>query len=301
MRALQKVVRCDVGSWKRHVRIALLAMTAALAAAFGSWFLATGEQRNPPAAPPLTPKTVATTPIAPEPAEDAAKAPAEAPVDPQKLAELQDKLRQAPEYAAFFTQLQNLYPADYDAAARRGLAQGIETHDNAADLFLTQAVQALRQNRGLMGARAGAEALDKLFDAHRQVLAQLAETDPALCVDFLNGAPAERFVAFAGAHRALMAAEAQAGLDAIDDGARKKIDREAPTSEDFTELEKNLLAKGMDRAGVAQLLDGTTPNPPLTDAQQCHNGLIYLDSIKALPDLQRLRLYALALEVMAHE
>jgi hypothetical protein len=298
---------CEVGNWKKQVRIALLAMTAALAAAFGSWFLATGGQTNPPAAPaapvapPLESKPVATTPVAPPPVEEAPKAQADAPTDPQKLAALQDALRQAPEYDAFFTRLRSLYPADYDSAAKQALAQPIETHDNSADLFLTQAVQVLRQNRGLMGARAGAEALDRLFDQHRAVLQQLAATDPALCVDFLNGAPAERFVAFAGAHRALMGAEALAGLDAIDDGTHKKIDREAPTTQDFDDLEKALLAKGMDRAAVAQLLDGKTPEPPLSDAQQCQNGLTYLDSMKALPDLQRLRLYALALEVMAHE
>jgi hypothetical protein len=296
-----------VGNWKKQVRIALLAMTAALAAAFGSWFLATGEQRNPPAAPPapvappLESKPVTTTPVAPEPVEEAPKAAADAPADPQRLAALQDKLKQAPEYAEFFTRLRALYPADYDAAARQAVALGIETRDNTADAFLAQAVQILRQNRGLMGARAGADALDRLFDQHRKVLQQLAAVDPALCVDFLNGAPAERFVAFAGAHRALMGDEAQVGLDAIDDGAHKKIDREAPTTEDFDELEKALLAKGMDKAAVAQLLDGKTPDPPLSDAQQCQNGLTYLDSMKALPDLQRLRLYALALEVMAHE
>lgn len=276
-------------------------MTAALAAAFGSWFLATGQQKTVPAVPPLAAKPVTTTAVAPEEPEAAPKAQAEAPVDEQKLAALQEKLQQAPEYAAFFTELRSLYPSDYDAAVSRALGQQIETHDNAADLFLTQAVQTLRQTRGLMGARAGAEALDNLFAQHQKVLKQLAATDPALCVDFLNGAPADRFVAFAAANRALMADEAEAGLAAIDDGAHKKIEREAPTPEDFDELEKNLLAKGMDKAAVALLLDGKTPDPPLTDAQQCHNGLIYLDSMKTLPDLQRLRLYALALEVMAHE
>jgi hypothetical protein len=295
-----------VGNWNNRIRIALLAMTAALAAAFGSWFLASGEQSGAPVAPPpLAPKPVTTTPVTTTPvappAEEPAKTATEAAADRQKLAALDAKLRAAPEYAAFFAQFRSLYPADYDTAAKQALAQGIESQDNAADLFLTQAVQVLRQTRGLMGARAGGEALDHLFTQHQKVLAQLAATDPALCVDFLTGAPAERFVAFAGAHRALMAAEAQAGLDAIDDGARKKIDREAPTSEDFNDLEKILLAKGMSKDAVDQLLDGKTPNPPLSDSQQCQNGLIYLDAMKSLPDLQRLRLYALALEVMAHE
>jgi hypothetical protein len=297
-------VRCDVGNWKNHIRIALLAMTAALATAFGSWFLATGGQRPQIVAPPLEPKPVSTTQVEPEPSDEAPKgqrAQTETPADPQQAASLQEKLAQAPEYAGFFTRLRSLYPADYESAEKLALAQGAASQDNAADLFLSQAVQVLRRTRGLMGARAGAEALDQLFDRHQQILKRLSETDPALCVDFLNGAPADRFVAFSGANRALMAAEAQAGLDAIEDGARKKIDREAPTTEDFNELEKALRAKGMDQAAVSQLLDGKTPNPPLTDAQQCHNGLVYLQAMQALPDLQRLRLYALALEVMAHE
>ncbi len=289
-----------MGNWKNQIRIALLAMTAALAAAFGSWFLATGAQKSAPAEPPLAVKPVTTTPVEAE-AKEAAPADPSTTEDPQKLAALQDKLAQALEYAAFLTEFRALYPADYDATLHAALAQGLETHDDAPDLFLTLAIQTLRQNRGLMGAKAGAAALDKLFGEHRKVLQQLEQTDPALCVDFLNGAPADRFVAFTAAHRALMAGEAQAGLEAIGDGSNKKIDREAPTSADFDDLEKLMLSKGMDEAGVAQLLDGKVPDPPLGDARQCHNGLIYLDAMKALPDVQRLRLYALALKVMAHE
>ena len=286
-----------MGSSKYHIKITALAMTAALAAAFGGWFLAAGQQRAP-ALPPLAAKPVATTTVSVEvPAEPEAAAAR----DPQKLAALQERLRQAPEYAAFFEQLRSLFPSDYEAAVSQALNQGIATHDEAADLFLAQAVQTLRQNRGLMGARAGGEALDNLFEQHGKVLKQLAATDSTLCVDFLNGAPARRFVAFAGANRGLMAAEAEAGLAAIDDGAHKKIEREAPSPEDFDELERNMLAKGMDKAAVNQLLDGKAPDPPLSDAQQCRNGLIYLESMKALPEMQRLRLYALALEVMAHE
>jgi hypothetical protein len=286
--------------WKNHFRIAVLALAAALAAAFGSLFLASGDREPAPPEPPLAAKPVTTTPVAVEP-EAPPKAAAGAPADPEKLAELSNKLAQAPEYAAFLNKLRSSYPADYAAAVRAALAQGVESHDDAADLFVSLAVQTLRRDRGLLGAKAGGAALDKLFDAHGAVLKQLAGTDPALCVDFLNGAAADRFAAFAGAHRALMAEEALAGLDAIDDGARKKIDREAPSSADFDDLEKLMRDKGVDQAGVSLLLDGKTPDPPLTDARQCQDGVIYLDAMKALPDLQRYRLYALALEVMAHE
>jgi hypothetical protein len=287
---------------KNQIRIALLALAAAVAAAFGSWFLATGGQRPAPAEPPLTIKPVTTLPVAPQPEETAPKTEeAAAPIDPQARAALEEKLAQAPEYQAFFTKLRQLYPADYEAALRASLAEGSLAKDNAADLVLTEAVRGLRQTRGLSGAKAGGQALDQLFDLHLKVLRQLAATDPALCVDFLNGAPEDRFAAFTGANRSLMAEEALAGLDAIDDGAHKKIDREAPTPQDFDDLEKLLLAKGLDKPAIELLLDGKTPDPPLSDATACKNGVIYLDVLKTLPDLQRLRLYALALEVMAHE
>jgi len=187
------------------------------------------------------------------------------------------------------------------AALNAGAGQGMDKAENAADLFLNQSVLQLRQTRGLTGAKAGGQALDHLFDVHLAILRQLAGADVALCVDFLNGAPAGRFGDFTGGHRALMADWASAGLDAISDGAEKKIDREAPTPQDFDDLEKRLLEKGLDKPAIDLLLDGKEPNPPLTDEQACKNGIVYLEGLKSLPDLQRLRLYALALEVMAHE
>ena len=113
--------------------------------------------------------------------------------------------------------------------------------------------------------------------------------------------PAEKFAAFSAGHRALTAREALAGLQAILDGAAKKIDREAPASRDFDELEAKMRAAGMDDAGVALLLDGKPSDPPLPDDKQCRNGVIYLDAMQSMPDLTRLRFYALALEVMARE
>lgn len=285
---------------KKQLRIAFLALAAAVAAAFGSWFLATGEQTLAPEAPPLAVKQVTTQPVAPTSHETALPEEA-APVDPQAQAALEERLAQAPEYQAFFARLRAVYPADYNAALKAALASGAQGQENAPDLFLTEAVRQLRETRGLLAAKAGGQALDQLFDANREVVRQLASSDAALCVDFLNGAPADRFVAFTGAHRALMAREALAGLEAMDDGARKKIDREAPGSQDFDDLERLLLSKGLDKPAIDLLLDGKTPDPPLTDAQACRNGVIYLDALQTLPDLQRLRLYALAVEVMAHQ
>ena len=292
-----------MGSLQKQIKLALLAATAVLAAAFGSWFLASSQQAQAPVEPPLSVKPVATQPVTADAADPRQQPPAAvgAPADPAAQAALEAKLGEAPQFSGFFTKLRTLYPADYDAAVKAATGQGMEKAENAADLFLNESVRLLRQTRGMNGAKAGGQALDRLFDAHLNVLRQLAASDAPLCVDFLNGAPAEQFGAFTSAHRALMADEALAGLEAIDDGAQKKIDREAPSSQDFDDLEKLLLSKGLDASAVALLLDGKEPNPPLTDEQACHNGLIYLAALKTLPDLQRLRLYALALEVMAHE
>jgi hypothetical protein len=288
-----------VRSLNRTIRIAILALAAVLAAAFGSWFLAT--QGDKPAAfePPLRVKTVTTQSVAPDEAEPPAKS-GEAAASADSAA-LLEKIGKAPEYQPFFIRLRALYPGDFEAALNAGAGQGMDKAENAADLFLNQSVLQLRQTRGLTGAKAGGQALDHLFDVHLAILRQLAGDDAALCVDFLNGAPAGRFGDFTGGHRALMADWATAGLDAVSDGAEKKIDREAPTPQDFDDLEKRLLEKGLDKPAIDLLLDGKEPNPPLTDAQACKNGIVYLEGLKSLPDLQRLRLYALALEVMAHE
>jgi hypothetical protein len=288
-----------VRSLNRTIRIAILALAAVLAAAFGSWFLAT--QGGKPAAfePPLRVRTVTTQSVAPDEAEAPAKS-GETAASADSAA-LLEKIGKAPEYQPFFARLRALYPGDFEAALTTGAGQGMDKAENAADLFLNQSVLQLRQTRGLTGAKAGGQALDHLFDVHLNILRQLAGDDAALCVDFLNGAPAGRFGDFTGGHRALMADWATAGLDAVSDGAEKKIDREAPTPQDFDDLEKRLLEKGLDKPAIDLLLDGKEPNPPLTDQQACKNGIAYLEALKSLPDLQRLRLYALALEVMAHE
>ena len=92
------------------------------------------------------------------------------------------------------------------------------------------------------------------------------------------------------------------GRSGRDQRRRGKEDRpRGPTPQDFDDLEKRLLDRGLDKPAIDLLLDGKEPNPPLTDEQACKNGIVYLDALKSLPDLQRLRLYALALEVMAHQ
>jgi hypothetical protein len=238
---------------------------------------------------------------APEAPPPPAESQPSAPPDTQAIAALEEKLQQASDYQAFFDKLRSLYPAEYNAALLSGAGQNLAAQDNSADRFLAEAVRQLRLKRGLLGAKAGTEALDHLFDLHLAIMQKLAPSDPALCVDFLNGAPADTFVAFTAANRALMAEASLAGLQAIDDGGQKKIDREAPTQQDFDALETALSAKGLDKPAIALLLDGKAPNPPLSDAQMCKNGMTYLETLESLPEPLRARLYALALEVTARE
>ena len=215
--------RWKVRSLNRTIRIAILALAAVLAAAFGSWFLATLGDKPAAFEPPLRVRTVATESVAPDEAEAPAKSgEAAASADPAAQAALLEKIGQTPEYQPFFARLRALYPWDYEAALNAGAGQGMDKAENGADLFLNESVRQLRQNRGLTGARAGGQALDDLFDVHLTILRQLAGDDAALCVDFLNGAPAGRFGDFTGGHRALMADWASAGLEAISDGAERK-------------------------------------------------------------------------------
>ena len=90
-----------------------------------------------------------------------------------------------------------------------------------------------------------------------------------------------------------------AGLDAIVDGQAKKNTRQAPSDADFALLEKGMAAKGLSQAEIEALLDGKTPDPPLEDARLCQAGRVYLEMLKTLPEPVRLRIYALAVELMA--
>jgi hypothetical protein len=100
-------------------------------------------------------------------------------------------------------------------------------------------------------------------------------------------------------NRDLVAAMAIAGIDAIHDGEIKRIERPAPTGRDFDALEKALRAKGLDTPEIEALLDGKAGDPPIGDAKKCLAGQVYLESLAAMPESTRLRIYSLAVELMA--
>jgi hypothetical protein len=92
---------------------------------------------------------------------------------------------------------------------------------------------------------------------------------------------------------------AEAALQAILDGGSHRIERPAPTVDDFNLLEQRLAERGLDGVEIDALLDGKMPEPPLPAARMCAAGRAYLDSLRNLPEEIRLRMFALALELMA--
>ena len=156
-----------------------------------------------------------------------------------------------------------------------------------------------RRPRGVLAAKADSGPLGRIFDAQAAWLDALAKDDPRLCVDFLYGGASDAFLEFAGRNRPLLADMAQAFLAAILDGRDKKPDRPAPSPEDVASLEQALAAAGLGKPAIDALLDGKAAEPPLPDETMCEAGRVYLKTLRALPEDQRLRFYGLAVELMA--
>ena len=237
---------------------------------------------------PETPSIV--TPLNPAPPEARAAA----------RKSIEARIAQVPEYQRFFDRLRLALPSQYEATlngfADRLVATGKE---QSVDTYLSEAVRDLRQARGALAAKADATALARIFDVQLAMLDALSKTDQRLCVDFLYGGASEAFYQFSARNRQLAGDMAIAGLEAIVDGQAKKNTRQAPTDADFALLEKAMAAKGLSQAEIEALLDGKTPDPPLEDARLCRAGRVYLEMLKTLPEPVRLRIYALAVELMA--
>lgn len=219
---------------------------------------------------------------------------------PAERRSVENRFAAAPAYQAFFTDLKRALPADYDSilggfAARAATSGRVES----PDFYLSETLRRLRQTRGILAAQAQAEPLNHVFEVQAQILAKLATTAPPLCVDFLYGGVSDDFFDFSEKNRDLIAAMAEAGLTAILDGQSNKIERSAPTVEDFDLLEKQLVARGLDSVEIGTLLDGKMPDPPLPAQRTCAAGRAYLDALQDLPDDTRLKMFALAVELMA--
>jgi hypothetical protein len=213
---------------------------------------------------------------------------------------LEEKFKTAPEYAAFFDRLKTVFPSEYESFlavfAQRSAASG---EIASADLLTAEAVRSLRLSRGILAAKAGRQALEHIFELHFAMLRALAANDPQLCVNFLYGGDSPAFLEFSAQNRGLVAAIAIAGIDAIHDGEIQRIERPAPTGSDFDALEKTLRAKGLDTPEIEALLDGKPGDPPIAAAKMCRAGEVYLETLAGMPESTRLRIYGLAVELMA--
>lgn len=272
---------------RKTLRLIMLGLAAVASITFAVWLIVLALAPLP-SAPPVEAQQ-----------EKQQETPPAPPPEPPALAArraIESRIAATPEVARFFDRLRLALPSEYESALVA--LENRQIADNP-DLWLSEAVKSLRQSRGTFGAKADAGALSNVFAKQLAVLDALSARDPKLCVDFLYGGASEAIFAFAAENRALVSDLAIAGLDAIVDGEQKKIARGAPTEADFQTLEKALTEKGLGKAEIEALLDGRTPDPPLPDAQMCAAGRTYLQTLATLPEETRLRIYALAIELMA--
>ena len=292
---------------KKDLRLLLLGVAAALLLATGVALLMSAGQRPPEPqqaqAPtqPADPKPAA--PIAPPEPPATAAAPSAPSGPPAEIVAartaVEQKIAEAPDVARFFDRLRLALPGEYETAigalARRRIGGGADT----PDYYLSEAVKSLRQSRGALAAKADGPALIKVFGQQLAVLDALSTRDAKACVDFLYGGASESFFRFSADNRALVADLAIAGLEAIVDGKQKNVSRAAPNEADFNLFEAGLKKAGLNQIEIDALLDGKTPDPPLPDDRMCAAGRIYLQTLSALPDPARMKIYALAIDLMA--
>jgi hypothetical protein len=213
---------------------------------------------------------------------------------------VETEIAQAPEYARFFARLRETFTSDYEQALKEFAQRLAETKtEQSVDYYLSETVRRLRQSRGGLAAKAEPNAMARVFAKQLEVLQAVAREDKKMCVAFLYGATNQDFQRFAAARRPLIADMATAGLDAMANGKAKNLAREQPNEEDFKSLEQALKARGLDQVEIDALLDGKMPDPPLDDAKMCAAGQTYLEVLRTLPEASRVRIYGLALELMA--
>jgi len=273
---------------RQDLKLFLLGLAGTLLIGSGAWLLIdilqapdAQDVSNPPvvAAPETATKTA--------PPADSARAGVE------------ETIANAPEIARFFDRLRLALPSDYESAVAALAARRSGGAADSADYDLSQAVKTLRQSRGALAAKADGAALGRVFDAQLAVLKALSAVNARLCVDFLYGGASEAFLKFSADNRTLVSDLAIAGLDAILDGKAKNLARTTPTESDFQMFETSLRQNGVGSAEIGALLDGKTPDPPISDDRMCAAGKTYLETLQQMPDDVRGRIQALAVDLMA--
>jgi hypothetical protein len=258
---------------------------------------------------------LAATPPSPTEAAPATTAPAPAslpaadatPAGPGLAVSAQDAhakivaaLDSAPDLARAFDALKAQFPA----VADRTLAAATETYRTSGtlpspdDLF-AEAMRDLRLSAGVLAAKAGPDALGAIFEAKAKVLADLEQADPRICADYIYGGTSPEFADFQAGHRALIAANALATIEAMADGRARQKTWPQPSADDFNWIEGALGKRGLSSDEVAALLDGRSPATPPTDTRLCDNARTYLDVLKSMPADGRNRIYGLTAELLA--
>ena len=273
---------------RQDLKLFILGLVGTLLIGSGAWVLVDVLQA-PATQPAASPPVVA----APEAATKAAP-----PVDFARK-EVEETIANAPEIARFFDRLRLALPTDYETAIAALAARRSTGTIDSADYDLSQAVKTLRQSRGVLAAKADSATLGRVFDSQLAVLKALSAANSRLCVDFLYGGASEAFLKFSAENRSLVANLAIAGLDAILDGKEKNISRTTPTESDFQMFETSLRQNGVGTAEIGALLDGKTPDPPVSDDRMCAAGKIYLETLQQMPEDVRGRIQALAVDLMA--
>ena len=264
------------------LRLVLLSLAAVIAITLGIDLLFEANTPNDTAAPSTAVASVA-------------------PYEPLRASrqKIMTQIDEAPDYARFFDRMKTVLPIEYDAVLDKFAKQARAGADVNIDSLVSEAVRDIRLSSGILAAKADGPALAHIFDMQLQMMQALAGKDPRLCVDFLYGGASEAFFQFSAQNRRLVADMAIAGLDAIDNGRASQIERPPPSDADFSELETAMKAQGLNSAEIAAILDGKTPDPPIADERMCTVGQIYLKTLATLPEPERLRIYGLAVELMA--
>jgi len=273
---------------RQDLKLFILGLVGTLLIGSGAWLLVDVLQAptfQETASPPVVAAPDVATKTAP-PADSARKG-------------VEETIANAPEIARFFDRLRLTLSSDYEAAVAALAARRSGGSVDSADYDLSQAVKTLRQSRGALAAKADGKTLGRVFESQLAVLKALSAVNSRLCVDFLYGGASEAFLKFSAENRALVSDLAIAGLDAILDGKDKNIARTTPTESDFQMFETSLRQNGVGTAEIGALLDGKTPDPPISDDRMCAAGKIYLETLQQMPEDVRGRIQALAVDLMA--
>jgi hypothetical protein len=215
--------------------------------------------------------------------------------------EIEATILATPEYAKYFARLRETFTADYDAVLKNFAYQkAMHGGKESVDYYLSETVRQMRQKHGALAATAENALLSRVFTSQLNVLHALAMADKKMCVAFLYGVTNADFQTFAASRRELVSEMALAGLEAMLNGKSKNIIREKPSDTDFRVLEVALGDHGLSRGEIDALLDGKTPDPPIEDPRMCAAGQTYLEVLATLPEVARMRIYALAVQLMAN-